>query len=91
MLVDGSDHEGGFAHLSGGEDVAELMAGEGVMELAVCCSLDVGGAVGAEAAAYGIEGGSEGVGIGPRIGCWSGHGMFLLVRDSPSDWVMFSV
>src|SRR4051794_13412069 len=39
----GADHEGALAHLSGSEDVAELPAAEGVVQIAVGLALHVGG------------------------------------------------
>jgi hypothetical protein len=48
-------HEGGLAHLAGGEDVAELAAPESFVELRVWLALDIGGGVGAEGSSGDVE------------------------------------
>ncbi len=54
----GADHQGGLAHLAGGEHVAELAPREPLVEVAVGLALHVGGRVVPQGAAGDVEAGS---------------------------------
>jgi hypothetical protein len=53
--VRGADHEGGLAHLTGVEHVAELAATQGLIQLAVRRALDIGRRVGVQRSSGLIE------------------------------------
>src|SRR5262249_2605846 len=51
----GMHHKGGLAHLACRQDIAELASSEGVIDLLVGASLDVGGGIGSQVASCYVE------------------------------------
>ena len=82
----GADHQRGLAHLSGGEDVAELAALEAVVEVGVGLPGDVAGGVAAEGAAGDVERPDRAfiTGVSPDIGIQLAAGADISPIESPA-------